>query len=55
MKFSSGDIVKVKEHPTLKESCKVLEVRGAVLLIEDSQGKTYEVFGYQCHKQMLFG
>ena len=55
MNFRSGDIVKVKDHPNLTESCKVLEVQGAILKVEDGDGRVYEIFSYQCQKQMLFG
>jgi len=55
MKFKPGDTVKVLDSRISLTLCKVVEVKGATVLIEDASGAIYEVFAEQLHKQLLFG
>ena len=55
MKFKPGDTVKVLDCRIATTPCKVLEVKGSVILVEDASGNQHEVFAEQLHKQMLFG
>lgn len=53
--FRSGDTVTVKEGLHQGKKLKVVEVKGSVLLLEDYDGYTTELFTDQVHKGMLFG
>ena len=55
MNFKSGDVVQIKEGINTGKTVKVLEVKGAVLLLEDSSGHVMELYSNQVQKQMLFG
>lgn len=55
MKFKPGDTVKVLDSRIATTPCRVVEVKGSVILIEDASGIIHEVFAEQLHKQMLFG
>lgn len=53
--YRSGDTVTVKEGHLRGQNLKVIEVKGSVLLLEDAEGVTTELFVNQVQKQMLFG
>ena len=53
--YQSGDTVTVKEGHLRGQNLKVVEVKGSVLLLEDSNGTVTELFVNQVQKQMLFG
>lgn len=53
--YRSGDTVTVKEGTLRGQHLKIVEVKGSVLLLEDSNGITTELFVNQVQKQMLFG
>ncbi len=55
MKFKPGDTVKVLDSRISLTLCKVVEIKGAIVLIEDASGAIHEVFAEQLHKQLLFG
>lgn len=53
--YRSGDTVMVKEGHLRGQQLRVVEVKGSVLLLEDSNGAVTELFVNQVQKQMLFG
>ena len=53
--FRSGDTVTVKQGIHAGRQLKVVEVKGAVVLLEDVDGHTTELYTDQVQKQMLFG
>jgi hypothetical protein len=53
--FRSGDTVVVKQGIHAGKELKVLEIKGAILLLEDNDGHTTELYSDQVHKRMLFG
>lgn len=53
--YRSGDTVTVKEGHLRGQQLKVVEVKGSVLLLENTEGVTTELFVNQVQKQMLFG
>ena len=53
--FRSGDTVVVKEGLHQGKKLKVVEVKGSVLLLEDFDGQTTELFQSQVRKGMLLG
>lgn len=53
--YRSGDTVVVKEGLHQGKELKVVEVKGSVLLLEDFDGYTTELFTNQVHKGMLLG
>lgn len=53
--YRSGDLVKVKQGFHAGKELKVVEVKGSVLLLEDKDGFTTELYADQVQKQMLFG
>ncbi len=53
--YRSGDTVTVKEGYLRGQNLKVVEVKGSVLLLEDAEGVTTELFIKQGQRQMLFG
>ena len=53
--YRSGDTVIVKEGFHAGKELKVVEIRGSVLLLEDTDGFTTELYADQVQKQMLFG
>jgi hypothetical protein len=53
--YRSGDLVKVKQGFYAGKEMKVLEVKGSILLLEDREGSTTELYADQVQKQMLFG
>ena len=53
--YRSGDTVVVKEGLHQGKKLKVVEVQGSVLLLEDFDGQTTELFQSQVHKGMLLG
>lgn len=55
MRFKPGDTVKVLDPRISLTLCKVVEVDGVVIRIEDPSGVIHEVFAEQLHKQLLFG
>jgi len=55
MKFKPGDTVKVLDPRISFTVCKVVEVEGSIIRIEDASGAIYEVWAEQLHKQLLFG
>jgi hypothetical protein len=55
MNFKSGDVVTVKEGLHAGKLLKVVEVKGAILLLEDTDGFTTELYTTQVRKDMLFG
>lgn len=55
MKFKPGDTVKVLDPRISFTVCKVVEIKGEVVVIEDTSGAIHEVFADQLHKQLLFG
>jgi hypothetical protein len=55
MKFKPGDTVKLLDPRIATTPCRVVEIKGSVILVEDASGNRHEVFAEQLHKQMLFG
>jgi hypothetical protein len=55
MKYSEGDTVRVLDPRIASTPCTVVEIKGSVILIQDSHGMIHEVLAEQIHKQMLFG
>ena len=51
--YRSGDTVVVKEGLHQGKKLKVVEVKGSVLLLEDFDGQTTELFQSQVRKGML--
>lgn len=55
MKFKVGDTVEIVESRIATGPCTVTEIKGSILLVEDSTGRIHELFPNQIRKQMLFG
>tara|TARA_R100000951_G_scaffold36373_1_gene31134 strand:- start:1285 stop:1455 length:171 start_codon:yes stop_codon:yes gene_type:complete len=53
--YRSGDAVTVKEGHLRGQHLTVVDIKGSVLLLEDAEGVTTELFIDQVQKQMLFG
>lgn len=53
--YRSGDTVTVKEGFHAGKNLKVVEVKGSILLLEDTDGFTTELYIDQVQKRMLFG
>jgi ribosomal protein L24 len=53
--YRSGDLVKVKQGFHAGKELKVVEVKGSILILEDREGVTTELYADQVQKQMLFG
>jgi ribosomal protein L19 len=53
--FKSGETVIVKEGLHQGKKLRVVEVKGSVLLLEDFDGQTTELFQNQVRKGMLLG
>lgn len=53
--FKSGETVTVKEGLHQGKNLRVVEVKGSVLLLEDFDGQTTELFSNQVRKGMLLG
>lgn len=53
--FKSGETVVVKEGLHQGKKLRVVEVKGSVLLLEDFDGQTTELFSNQVRKGMLLG
>lgn len=55
MKFQPGDTVKLLDSRITTSPCTVMEIKGSVIIVQDTSGIIHEVFAEQLHKQMLFG
>jgi hypothetical protein len=55
MRFKAGDTVQVLDTRITNTPCRVLEVKGSVLIVEDASGAVHELYTTQVQKQMLFG
>ncbi len=55
MKFQPGDTVKMVDTRMTTLPCTVMEIKGSVIIVQDTSGVIHEVFAEQLHKQMLFG
>lgn len=55
MNFKPGDTVELLETRYSMGPCTVVEIKGAVLIVEDANGNLHEMFSSQVRKQMLFG
>ena len=53
--FRSGETVVVKEGLHQGKKLKVVKVKGSVLLLEDVDGQTTELYQSQVRKGMLLG
>ena len=55
MKLRVGDTVSVMDSRITTSPCTVVEIKGSILLVEDTSGRIHELFADQVQKRMLFG